>query len=116
VSRPAALTSLPPKGQKIVEEWLDSSAHFLVNPLIAVGCLVDPQAIFVGGRLPPELVERLATHLNRALVLHGRDVLTLAEARPAALGVDAPVIGAALLPLNDRLFPSRVALMKCAEG
>jgi predicted NBD/HSP70 family sugar kinase len=114
VTRPDALASLPAKGQRIIEDWLDLSADLLLNPLIAVSCLVDPQAVFIGGRLPPDLVDGLVVRLNKALAIHG-GALTLVPVRRAALGVDAPVIGAALLPFNHRLLPSRAALMKCAE-
>jgi hypothetical protein len=34
----------------------------------------------------------------------------------AAMAADAPAIGAAILPFNERLLPSRAALMKSASG
>jgi predicted NBD/HSP70 family sugar kinase len=115
ISRPEALSHLTEKGQRLVEEWLDSAASFLLPPILAVRCLIDPQAVFIGGRMPPNLVEGLIARLNKSLASQKRAALSEGVLQSAALGVDAPVIGAALLPLYDRLLPSRTALMKPAQ-
>lgn len=116
VSRPDDLDKLDAKGQAIVAEWIDASADFLTDPLIAVSCLVNPKAVFIGGRLPSALVDRLADRLNQRLRRRAGDVPVIAPVLRAAMAADAPAIGAAILPFNERLLPSRTALMKAAIG
>jgi len=112
VSRPEELEALDAKGQAIVEQWLTDSADFLTDPLIAVSCLVNPKAVFIGGRLPGVLVDRLAEKLNQRLRSRAGDVPKIAPVLRAAMATDAPAVGAAILPFQERLLPSRSALMK----
>jgi predicted NBD/HSP70 family sugar kinase len=114
ISRPDQLEGLKEGGQEIVSEWIDASADFLTDPLLAVSCLVNPKAVFIGGRLPSALVDRLAERLNQRLHKRAGDVPAIAPVLRAAMASDAPAIGAAILPLNDRLLPSRTALMKAS--
>lgn len=115
VSRPDELESLKEPGQEIISHWIDASADFMTDPLIAVSCLVNPKAIFIGGRLPTGLVDRLAERLNQRLHKRAGDVPAIAPVLRAAMAADAPAIGAAILPLNERLLPSRSALMKVSH-
>jgi len=115
ISRPEALNQLTAGGQKLVDEWVSMAVDLLTDPLIAVNCLLDPQAVFIGGRVPAKLIDRLANGLNRRLALRGRAVPTIAPVQRAAMAADAPAVGAALLPFNDRLLPTRAALMKTAD-
>ncbi len=113
-SRPEHLASLSAAGKGAVSAWLDDAADFLAEPLVAVSCLVNPKAIFIGGRLPADLVDRLADHLNQRLKRHAGDVPVVAPVLRAALAADAPAVGAAILPFSELLLPSRAALMKAA--
>ncbi|HEU4655254.1 MAG TPA: ROK family transcriptional regulator [Steroidobacteraceae bacterium] len=114
ISRPDQLQSLNASGQKAVEEWIDDSAHFLTDPLVAVSCLVNPKAVFIGGRLPSDIVDRLADRLNQRLRKRAGEVPAIAPVLRAAMAADAPAVGAAILPINETLLPSRSALMKTA--
>lgn len=113
-SRPEQLASLSAAGKGAVSAWLDDAADFLTDPLLAVSCLVNPKAIFIGGRLPADLVDRLADHLNQRLKRRAGDVPVIAPVLRAALAADAPAVGAAILPFSELLLPSRAALMKAA--
>nr|WP_298721143.1 ROK family transcriptional regulator [uncultured Steroidobacter sp.] len=112
VSRPEDLLSLDAKGKQVVADWIADSADFLTDPLLAVSCLVNPKAVFIGGRLPGELVDELAERLNQRLRSRAGDVPKIAPVMQAAMATDAPAIGAAILPFQERLLPSRSALMK----
>lgn len=112
ISRPDALESLDAKGQAVINDWINDSADFLTEPLIAVSCLVNPKAVFIGGRLPGALVDRLAERLNERLRSRGGEVPKIAPVMRAAMATDAPAVGAAILPFQERLLPSRSALMK----
>jgi predicted NBD/HSP70 family sugar kinase len=95
-----------PSVARAVEEWIELAAQALVDPLIAVNCLLNPEAVLVGGRLPIALVEQIADRANRLLAMLGKNVPVLAPVRSAALAEDAAAVGAALLPFGDFLLPS----------
>jgi len=112
VSTPQHLSTLDPQGREVIAAWVESSAQLLAEPLIAVNCLVNPEAIFLGGRLPADIVDKLAERINRLLAQQGADVPSIAPVKLAAMAADAPAVGAAILPINNQLLPSRAALMK----
>ncbi len=114
VTRPDGLGSLSTKGKMLVDTWIESAAGYLVDPLIAVSCLVNPKAVFIGGRLPGEYVDKLVVSLNTRLMRRGGDGPRMSPVSRAAMASDAPAIGAAILPFQERLLPSRTALMKVA--
>ncbi|MEJ2815061.1 MULTISPECIES: ROK family transcriptional regulator [unclassified Caulobacter] len=111
VTRPDQLGELSAKGQALVEDWIALSARLLVQPFVSISCLVNPQAIYVGGRLPTELLDRLVAAVNDRLAAIA-DVPALARVERAATSADGPAVGAALLPFMAQLLPSRAALMK----
>ena len=86
----------------------------LLDTLLAINCLVNPEVILIGGRLPSSIVDRLATRLNQRLEAHAGTVPAIAPVSRAALSDDAPAVGAAILPFSHRLLPTRTALMKVA--
>ncbi len=115
VTRPDQLADLPAKGQALVEAWIALSAKLLVQPLVSISCLVNPQAIYVGGRLPTDLLDRLVEAVNARLAAI-EDVPALARVERAATSADGPAVGAALLPFMTQLLPSRAALMKTGQS
>ncbi|MES1157101.1 MAG: ROK family transcriptional regulator [Alphaproteobacteria bacterium] len=114
VSAPDDLMTLNPRGSALVSEWIEAASDLLLEPLTAVDCLLDPDAIFLGGRMPAPLVDVLAMKLNARLAKRSGDIPVVAPVRRAAMAADAPALGAAILPFQERLFPSRAALMKTA--
>jgi len=111
VTRPDQLSQLPARGQALVEDWIALSARLLVRPFVSISCLVNPEAIYVGGRLPTALLDRLVSAVNDRLA-EIENVPTLAKVERAATSADGPAVGAALLPFMAQLLPSRAALMK----
>jgi len=114
VSEPHALTALDEAGQAIIDAWVEASVDTLIDTVLAINCLVNPEAVLIGGRLPAGIVDRLATRLNQRLESHAGNVPAIAPVSRAALSDDAPAVGAAILPFSHRLLPTRTALMKVA--
>lgn len=112
IAAPDQLTELDARGTKEVDAWVETASVHMVAPLVAVNCLINPDAVFLGGRLPGTLVERLAHKLNARLAKQASDIPSIAPVRLAAMAADAPAIGASILPFSARLLPSRAALMK----
>lgn len=112
VASPRDLLKLDERAQQVIDAWIDTSVDALENTLVAINCLVNPEAILIGGRLPAALVDRLAGRLNERLRTHAGRIPSVAPIARAAMSDDAPAVGAAILPLSDRFLPSRFALMK----
>lgn len=91
---------------RVIEDWIDVSARAFVEPLIAINCLINPEAILIGGRLPIAILDRLVHRTNQRLRMLGRNAPVLAPVQAAALAEDAAAVGAALLPFGDLLMPA----------
>ncbi len=112
VSTPEDLEALPDAGLFRVEAWLDRAADQMVNPFLVMSCAINPEAHFIGGRLPALFIEQLCTRLNERLDAFGDRIRNIAPVKRAALAVDAAARGAGILPFNDRFLPIREALKK----
>ena len=112
VSTPDDLEQLSEAGQARVDAWLDRAAEHLTQPFLVMNCAIDPEAHYIGGRLPAAFIEKLCARLNARLDLYARRVKRVAPIRRAELAVDAAARGAGILPFNDRFLPIREALMK----
>lgn len=115
VGDPAQLADLPADAQARIDAWIDLAADLLCEPLISISCLINPQAVYVGGRLPEALIDRLAAAVTAKLAARP-SILAMAPVYRAALAADAPAMGAAILPIIDRFLPSRSALRNTDQG
>jgi predicted NBD/HSP70 family sugar kinase len=112
VHSPTGLMRLEPDARDIVEEWIHESSGALLESLVAVNCLINPEAILIGGRLPAPIVDQLAAALNASMQRFATKVPAIATIARAATADDAPAVGAAILPFSNRLLPTRHALLK----
>ena len=112
IASPAGLARLEPGARAIVSRWIEESSSALVDSMLAVNCLINPEAILIGGRLPAGVVDQLAAALNRKLADHAGLIPAVAPVERAQLADDAPAVGAAILAFNARLLPLRDALWK----
>lgn len=112
VASPRGLLRLAPDGQEIVDRWIHESTEALVGSFVAINCLINPEAILIGGRLPATLVDQLARSLNQRMAGFASQVPAIAPVARAATSDDAPAVGAAILPLSDRFLPTRFAILK----
>jgi predicted NBD/HSP70 family sugar kinase len=104
----------PPDFVRCLDEWIEQAASRLCTPLDAINCLINPSVVLIGGRLPRQIVERLANRLN-AIIGDSTDAPSIARVERAALSEDAPAVGAAILPFSHFLLPRPGALWKASE-
>lgn len=116
VTTPQDLLRLDGAGQAIVSGWIDSAADFLTAPLVSVSCLLNPNAVFIGGRVPELILDRLIGRLNDALSRQPVAVPKMAVVSRSVLGADAPAIGAASLALAQYLLPLHTAIERQRLG
>ncbi len=104
--------TLPTGSGAVVAAWIADAADALASPLIAVNCLINPAAVLVSGRLPDDVLDRLAVAAYERLRDRAGTLPATAPIRRATLSRDAPAVGAAILPFLDRMLPSDSILMK----
>jgi predicted NBD/HSP70 family sugar kinase len=112
VATPRGLTRLEPAARVIVDGWIHESTEALVESFLAISCLINPEAILIGGRLPAVLVDQLAASLNQRMAAFRDQIPAIAPVARALTSDDAPAVGAAILPFSHRLLPTRYALLK----
>jgi predicted NBD/HSP70 family sugar kinase len=111
VASPRGLLQLDAPARSIFDAWIDTAVDALESALVAINCLLNPEAILIGGRLPGALVDRLAARLNERMRARESALPAIAPIARAALADDAPAVGAAILPFSERFLPTRFALM-----
>jgi predicted NBD/HSP70 family sugar kinase len=112
VATPRGLTRLEPPARLIVDRWIHESTEALLESFVAINCLINPEAILIGGRLPAALVDGLAASLNHRMAAFSSQIPAIAPVARALTSDDAPAVGAAILPFSYRLLPTRFALLK----
>lgn len=113
VSKPEQLETLFKQGNPYLLEWIQQGVAQLAPLILGVEYLMDPEAIFFGGRLPEviirDMVRRLETILP-SLRIEGK--LTKPDLLIATSGQDAASLGVATLPLYASFAPIPKLLMK----
>jgi len=94
-------------------QWMETAAHHLTGLVLAVEYIIDPEAIFFGGRLPNSVVEGLMERVARELPMRRIAGKTSAPRMLLArAGVDAAALGVATLPTYEFLAPAPQVLLK----
>lgn len=116
-SRPSDLKTLFDRDDPLLVEWIDQGVDYLVPLLLAIEYLIDPAAVFFGGRLPDSIIRSIVDGLDsrlQELRIEGKpphpDLLC------ATAGSDAAALGVATLPLYASFAPSPRLLMKHSSG
>lgn len=112
VASPRRLARLSAGARTIVDGWIQESTEALLKSMVAINCLINPDAILIGGRLPAALVDQLAAALNARMADFAAQLPAIAPVARAVTADDAPAVGAAILPFTHTLLPSRFALFK----
>ena len=97
--------------------WIDRAAEHLTSLVLAIECLIDPEAIFFGGRLSDRLLQTLLDRVEALLPLRQvGDGLPGPAYLLATAGADAAALGVATLPLYEAFAPAPHVLLKQGRG
>lgn len=87
-----------------VAAWLDRTQVALDAIVSAIGAVLDPEAIVIGGRLPPPLAAAMAARAQfYSAPVRDRE-RPFAPVVPAEAPGDAAALGAASIPLREHFF------------
>ncbi|MCG8510708.1 MAG: ROK family protein, partial [Rhodospirillales bacterium] len=103
-------------GNPFIESWLDRATDRLFRPIAALQCLLDPQAILLGGPAPQVLVEALLSRLDERYSGIPDQRLIPPTLLPATSGKDAAALGAAVLPVYEALSAHPDAFLNRPAG
>ncbi|MFC5343419.1 ROK family protein (plasmid) [Brevundimonas staleyi] len=99
-----ALDALDLESSGALDVWLGRAGEQLGRVLPLLGRFIDPEAIVIAGRLPPVLLDRLAEVISQVDVIPPGDPLPGPAVVASRLGSLAGVVGAASLPIYERLI------------
>lgn len=112
VNGPEDLEPLFNQGNEHVEQWLEDNARLLVTSIVAAQCLLDPQLVLFGGKIPPPLLGSLVEKIERKLPRWLEAAAHMPQLMATQSGVDIAALGAAILPFYNDVVPRREALLK----
>lgn len=113
VSKPSDLEDLYHQGNPLLMEWVQQGVSQLAPLILGVEYLMDPEAIFFGGRLPDAIIRDMLNRLETILpTLRIEGKTSKPELLIATSGQDAASLGVATLPLYASFAPIPKLLMK----
>jgi predicted NBD/HSP70 family sugar kinase len=86
----------------VVQDWIQAAADLLYLPLLTAVCMIDPDAIFLGGHLPSPIVESLSLEINKRLSMSVGVDWPEHVVRPGKVTANAAAVGAAVIAFRDR--------------
>jgi predicted NBD/HSP70 family sugar kinase len=113
ISGSTKLEDLYHREDPIVKMWLDATARKLAPTMATAEYLFDPEAIILGGRLPPIFLNALVAKLTELMAEYRRATKRYAPQLICSnTGELAGALGAATLTFNDLLAPHPTVLSK----
>ncbi|GGJ43434.1 ROK family transcriptional regulator [Deinococcus roseus] len=116
VQHPQDLLALYEQQHPVVLSWLEQAGEYLAMGIVTLENLMNPEVVFLGGRLPDpllaELISRIRQHSESRRMT---GMVRHSALRQAALSFDAACYGAASLPLFSGLSPTTGVLFKTRQ-
>jgi len=97
----ATLEQLAEPAAGVIAGWAGRVADYLYLPLLTIMGTVDPEAILIGGDLPPPVVDILCVEIGKRLSMHVGMHWPQMAVRPARVTRDPAAVGAATLAFKD---------------
>ncbi len=115
ISHPAELGDLFDQKNQVLLNWLDQGIAQLAPFILTIECLIDPEAIFLGGQYPEPMIRYIKERLKETLPERRiEDGMAHPQLYCATAGDDATALGAATLPMFSSFAPIPEVLMKHA--
>ncbi len=106
VHNPEQLLALFEDGNELVMNWIDKGIQQLAPMVLGIEYLMDPEAIFLGGRLPEPIIKRIHSLLEASLPdMRFKWKTYIPELKCAVAGPDAAALGLATVPLYTTFAP-----------
>ncbi|REL24946.1 ROK family transcriptional regulator [Rhodohalobacter sp. SW132] len=100
------LKNLYEAGNQTIIQWFELAAEQLLPVLLSIEYLIDPEVIFIGGRLPEIILVDLLEIISEKLPeLRIAGKLGNPDIRKSTAGLDAGALGVATLPLYATFAP-----------
>jgi predicted NBD/HSP70 family sugar kinase len=96
--------------------WRDRAAPALARAIVAAASVVDVEAVVIDGLLNPRWLGQVAQATKAALPGMNRAGLSPFALTAGRIGADARVLGAALLPLQERYAPHPDLVLRSPPG
>ena len=116
VRRARDLDPIPLGAAPLVTEWQEDCADAMAQAIISSICVVDVEAVVIGGLLPAPLLAStidLTTRRFKELLPQG---LVAPVIVAGTVGAKASALGAAILPIYLQFAPDSAVLTRKAEG
>ena len=91
-----------------IDEWITKTRSSFSLIASALAAILDPEAIVLGGRIPPSLARRIIPHINIYNDSRRGKPRALPRLLISKAGGDASAIGAASLPFKEHFFAAAV--------
>ena len=114
-SSPAEISALHAQSDPTIMAWIEQAADNLLMTLITIVCVVNPEAILLGGRLPEAIMSDLIAASEARLVPYRANLPSFPPIRRAQCAEDAAALGAAILPFSDLYLPRPADLSRRGE-
>ncbi|MCG8510826.1 MAG: ROK family transcriptional regulator [Rhodospirillales bacterium] len=105
ITNPEDLEALHTKKCRATNAWVEQAADSLLMTLLTVICVVNPEAILIGGRLPKSLIDDLIATSETRLLPFRNSLPSFPPIRRAVCSPDAAAVGAAILPFSELFLP-----------
>lgn len=101
-------TCLAEHGEDAIDGWVQQAASRLLDAVMAIAGFVSPGTVLIGGKLPQAVLDDLVRHMLADRDTKGSYFVAapwIPPIRGLSLAYDDLAVGAALLPLMERLLP-----------
>jgi predicted NBD/HSP70 family sugar kinase len=113
INNASGLENLYNEKDPLLMDWVQKGASQLAPLILAVEYIMDPEAIFFGGRIPDNMMKGLLELIKIQLpALHIEEKALQPKLTKATAGLDAAALGVAILPLYTTMAPLPKVLMK----
>ena len=113
IEKPSELADLLTQEHPVLMNWIDEGAQLLASLAISIQYILDPEAIFLGGRIPESVLLAFKNRVDQLLPeLRVVDTESASIIRLASAGRDAAALGVATIPLHESFSPSHSILAK----